>query len=128
MTRGIVFDRTDAVAPIPPDALAGGRITTHAGSFFDGVPTDADVYLLVRVLHDWPDDDASRILRSCRAAMRTDARLLVIEGLINPDPSCGSPTEYLVDMQMMAMSGSARERTEAEFRELLTSAGSTSSA
>ncbi|MBB3452600.1 SAM-dependent methyltransferase [Rhizobium sp. BK313] len=122
-TRGIVFDRTDVVAAIPRDALAGGRITTHDGNFFDGVPADADIYLLIRVLHDWPDDDASRILRSCRAAMQRDARLLVIEGLINPDPCYGSPTEYLVDMQMMAMFGSARERTEAEFRELLNSAG-----
>ena len=121
--RGIVFDRTDVVAAIPPDALAGGRITTQGGSFFDGVPTDADLYLLVFVLHNWADEDASRILRSCRAAMQTGARLLVVEGLIDPDPLRGLTMEYLLDMQMMAMFGNARERTEAEFRELLTDAG-----
>lgn len=122
-TRGLVFDRADVVAAIPPEALADGRITTQAGSFFDGVPAGSDLYLLVRVLHDWPDEDASRILRSCRANMRTDARLLVVEGLIDPDPSRGPPTEYLIDMQMMAMFGKARERTEDEFRELLRNAG-----
>jgi O-methyltransferase domain len=28
-----------------------------------------DAYLLSRILHDWNDEDASRILRRCRAAM-----------------------------------------------------------
>ncbi|MGL4962571.1 MAG: methyltransferase [Inquilinus sp.] len=121
--RGIVFDRADVVAAIPPEALAGGRIATRGGSFFDGVPAGADLYLLVRVLHDWPDEDAARILRSCRSAMGPETRLLVVEGLIEPDPSRGRPTEYLTDMQMMAMFGTARERTEAEFGRLLTEAG-----
>ena len=121
--RGIVFDRADVVAAIPPEALAGSRITPHGGSFFDGVPAGADLYLLVRVLHDWPDEDAARILRSCRSAMGADARLLVVEGLIEPDPSRGRPTEYLTDMQMMAMFGTALERTEAEFSRLLAGAG-----
>ncbi|WP_225768259.1 methyltransferase [Inquilinus sp. Marseille-Q2685] len=121
--KGIVFDRADVVAAIPPEALAGGRITPRGGSFFDGVPAGANLYLLVRVLHDWPDEDATRILRSCRSGMAAEARLLVVEGLIEPDPSRGRPTEYLTDMQMMAMFGTARERTEAEFGRLLDEAG-----
>lgn len=55
--------------------------------------------------------------------MAADARLLVIEGILEPDPSRGLPTEYLIDMQMMAMFGNARERTGDEFRELLAKAG-----
>jgi SAM-dependent methyltransferase len=121
--RGIVFDRTDVVAAIPPEALAGGRIEPQGGSFFDGVPAGGDLYLLVRVLHDWPDGDAVRLLRSCRSAIGPEARLLVVEGLIEPDPSLGRPTEYLTDMQMMAMFGTARERTKAEFGRLLAEAG-----
>ena len=48
---------------------------------------------------------------------------LVVEGLLDPDPLRGRATEYLVDMQMMAMFGNARERTEVEFRELVIDAG-----
>ncbi len=121
--RGIVFDREDVVAAVPPDGLAGGRISVRSGSFFDGVPTGADVYLLIRVLHDWADADVARILRSCRAAMGSQGRLLIVDLILQPDPLRGRPTDYLVDMQMMAMFGAAHERTEAEFRALLTPAG-----
>jgi hypothetical protein len=121
--RGIVFDQAHVVTAIAPEALAGGRITTQAGSFFESVPKGADLYMMVRVLHDWSDEDASRILRSCRAAMRADARLLVVEAIMPSDPSLGRQTEYLIDMQMMTMFGDARERTESEFRDLLASSG-----
>ena len=95
----------------------------EGGSFFDGVPAGAEVYLLVRVLHDWSDDDCVRILRNCRAAMAPEARLLIVEQILEPDPTLGRKTSYLVDTQMMAMFGSARERTQAEFGEILARAG-----
>ena len=51
--------------------------------------------------------------------MSSSARLLIVEQILNPDPARGHPLAYLVDVQMMAMFGSARERTQAEFGELL---------
>ena len=121
--HGTVFDRDDVVAAIKPDGLEGGRITAVGGDFFVQVPAGADLYLLVRVLHDWPDEDCLHILRTCRKAMRADSRLLVVEQLLEPDPARGQPMDYLSDMQMMAMFGSARERTRDEFAALLHSAG-----
>lgn len=121
--RGLVLDRDDVVASIPPEARSGGRIDVQGGSFFDRIPEGADIYLLVRVLHDWSDDDCIRILRNCRAAMARSARLLIVEQILEPDPALGRPSDYLVDTQMMAMFGSARERTESEFRELLQRCG-----
>lgn len=121
--RGLVFDREDVVAAIPPGARSDGRIDVLGGSFFDHVPEGADIYLLVRVLHDWADDDCVRILGNCRAAMTPGAHLLIVEQILEPDPAIGRPSDYLVDMQMMAMFGSARERTESEFSELLHRSG-----
>jgi len=121
--RGIVFDRPDVVDAISPENRAGGRISTEGGSFFERVPQGADIYLMIRVLHDWPDEGALRILRTCRQAMRPQSRLLLGEALVEPDPSKGRPSEYLIDLQMMAMFGAARARTELEFRDLLASAG-----
>lgn len=117
--RGLVFDRDDVVAAFPEDGRMSGRIATEAGSFFDRVPKGADVYLLMRVLHDWSDDDCRRILTNCRAAMEAGARLLICEQILEPDPARGDPFLYSVDTQMLAMFGTARERSEAEFRDLL---------
>ena len=123
LPRGLVFDLEDVVRAIRPEELMGGRIAVEAGSAFDGIPAGADVYMLVRVLHDWSDEDCVRILRACRAAMGLDARLLLGEQILEPDPARGRPTGYLIDTQMMAMFGSARERTVEEFRSLLAEAG-----
>lgn len=117
--RGLLFDRPDVVEAVPVESRMDGRIDVEGGSFFDSVPAGAEVYLLVRVLHDWPDDDCVRILRNCRAAMAPEGRLLIVEQILEPDPTLGRKTSYLVDTQMMAMFGSARERTQAEFGEIL---------
>jgi hypothetical protein len=121
-TRGLLFDRDDVVNAVRETDLLDGRIAVVGGSFFERIPSGADVYLLVRVLHNWSDEDCLRILRGCRAAMPAHAILLIGDEVLEPDPSQGEPTSYLVDTQMMAMFGSARERTEDEFHDLLSEA------
>ena len=121
--RGLVFDREDVVGAIGAGDLMQGRIATRGGSFFDQVPGGADIYLLIRVLHDWPDEDCVRILLNCRAAMRSNSLLLVGEEILEPDPEHGQATGYLIDIQMMAMFGRARGRSEDEFRGLFHQSG-----
>ena len=121
--KGLLFDRADVINAVPPEALLGGRICVEGGNFFERVPAGADLYLLIRVLHNWPDGDCVRILQSCRRAMRPDARLLIVEQLLKTDPARAQPTDYLVDLQMMAMFGDARERTSAEFERLMAASG-----
>jgi flagellar biosynthesis regulator FlbT len=57
--------------------------------------------------------------------MPEHGRLLICDQILQPDPSQAPPTDYLVDIQMMAMFGAARERTEDEFADLLAAAGLT---
>ena len=120
---GLLFDREDVVHSIPNDKLLGARIALAQGSFFESVPSGADIYMLTRVLHNWSDDDCLRILRVCRAAMGSDALLLLGEQVLDPDPTHGRQADYLLDVQMMAMFGSARSRTESEFADLLANSG-----
>lgn len=120
--RGLVFDREDVVNAIPSEARMQGRIDVQGGDFLVSVPRGADICVLMRVLHDWSDDDCRRILANCRAAMATGARLLICEQLLEADPSRANPLLYLLDIQMMVSFGAARERTEDEFRMLLASA------
>lgn len=120
--RGLIFDREDVVATLSTDDRMHGRIDAQGGSFFDAVPAGADAYLLIRVLHNWKDDDCLRILRACRHAMQADAVLLLGEEMLEIDPGRGQATAYLIDVQM-TMFGHARTRSESEFGALLDQSG-----
>src|SRR4029079_7000343 len=88
---------------------------------FEGIPAGADIYLLVKVLHDWSDPDCIKILHACRAAMGPRSLLLVCEQIL--DSGCADPSAYLIDTHMMAMFGQARERSAKDFQQLFLSAG-----
>jgi len=46
------------------------RVTTIRQSFFDPLPAGADLYLLRKVVNDWPDREATAILSRCAEAAR----------------------------------------------------------
>jgi hypothetical protein len=121
--RGLVFDREDVVNAIPQEERMNGRIAVQPGSFFDSVPSGADIYMLIRVLHDWSDDDCARILGGIRKATAAHSLLLLGEQILEPNPDRGHASGYLLDVQMLTMFGRARERSEAEFREILSQSG-----
>jgi hypothetical protein len=121
--RGVLFDEPHVVADarsyIEQAGLAG-RCELVGGSFFETVPGGADAYLLKSVLHDWYDEDAERILKVCRAAMRPDALLLIVERLIGP-PNEGAVAK-LSDLMMLVAAG-GRERTADEWETVLRASG-----
>jgi hypothetical protein len=94
------------------------RCRVEPGDFFVAVPRDADAYLLKQVIHDWPDEDAVAILRTIRAAMSPDARLLIMERLLTEVASPDNCPALLLDMHMLVVTG-GRERTLAEITALL---------
>ena len=55
--------------------------------------------------------------------MDSTALSLLGEQILEPDPADGRPTDYLLDVQMMVVFGSARTRTESEFASLLANSG-----
>ena len=122
--RGTLFDRPEVTQAAHARLTAAGvdtRCTVVAGDAFDAVPRGGDLYLLSRVIHDWHDDDAVRILRSCRRAMRDDARLVLVEAVIADRPF-DQPAAVLMDLHMLVL-GLGKERTAAEFSALLARAG-----
>ncbi len=76
--------------------------------------------LLKNILHDWPDDKAVQILRNVRAVAGRDATVLLVE-LVIPDHDRDFPGKW-ADLEMLLNLG-ARERTAAEYRNLLGQAG-----
>jgi SAM-dependent methyltransferase len=123
---GVLFDMPHVVAEAPPLLAArgvAGRCDVVGGSFFDAVPGGADVCLLKQVIHDWDDDRAAAVLETCRAALTPDGTLLILERVM-PERADGQPPDpFLLDMEMLVMTPGGRERTEGEFRTLLSRAG-----
>jgi hypothetical protein len=58
------------------------RVTVSAQSFFDPLPGGADVYLLARVLLDWPDEQATMLLSRCAEAAASNGRVVVDGGVV----------------------------------------------
>jgi SAM-dependent methyltransferase len=118
---GVLFDQASAIEAAK--AGRGGplpRCQLIHGDFFNEVPADGDAYILKRILFDWTDEEALRILKNCRRAMKSDARLLIIEPLIGaPNEPCPA---HLFDMTFLVMLH-GRLRTENEYSAMLREAG-----
>ncbi len=110
---GVVYDLPHVVAHAP-GYLAGRGVADRAqavgGNFFDAVPLGADAYVLARVVFNWDDELALRLLNACREAMGAGARLLVIDHVVVED---GPPHPATVnDVSLLSMGGRARSIEE----------------
>jgi SAM-dependent methyltransferase len=124
---GILFDL--------PHAIEGGkrhfdeaglidRCEFVEGDFFKSVPKGADAYILKSVIHDWDDNNSKRILENCCQAMGERGRLLLVERVVPERLEVSANHQAVVRNDLtMLVALAAKERTETQFRELLTSAG-----
>ncbi len=121
--RGILFDLPDVVAAAMPFRVSpvAGRCQIVGGSYFNCVPAGGDVYLLKGILHSHRDEEAVKILKNIRQAMRADGRVLIVDVVLQPinEPS---PQKALMDLMMLTLVP-GHERTEAEFASLLDQSG-----
>jgi hypothetical protein len=122
--HGTLLDRPVAVEQAR-HRLAGvdllHRCELVDGDFFAAVPANGDCYLLSRVIHDWDDEAAIRILQRCREAMPADGTLLLVEAVL-PEHAADQPAAIRMDLHMLTLVG-GRERTTTEYRTLLAAAG-----
>lgn len=121
--RAILCDAShvvDGAYAILDAAGVSDRCRVVSCDFFTSVPGGGDAYLLKLIIHDWDDDQAIAILNTCRNAMPEHGRLLLVENVIPPGniPHVGK----INDLQMLVALG-GRERTAAEFGDLLARAG-----
>jgi hypothetical protein len=122
--RGTLFDRREALVDVPMAVEAAGVVSRCAlapGDFFSSVPAGGDLYVLSRVLHDWDDDAAIRILTSCRQAMPDNAVLVIAEAVL-PERARDLPAAIRMDLHMLTLL-TGKERTLAEFEHVLRQSG-----
>jgi hypothetical protein len=121
--RGILFDMPEVIATAGPALEKAGiadRCRLESGDFFAAVPAGADLYALKFILHDWPDDKCVAILRNCRTAMASGAKVLIVEFVVPENR--GPHVSKFMDVNMMVNTSGGRERTEQQFVQLLAAA------
>jgi ubiquinone/menaquinone biosynthesis C-methylase UbiE len=122
--RGVLFDLPHVTAGATPLLQSGGvadRCQVVSGDFFESVPVGGDAYLMKHIIHDWDDERAAQILRNCHRAMHPRGKVLIVDAVIPP----GNKAHFgkLLDLEMLVLTPRGRERTQAEFRELLKRSG-----
>jgi hypothetical protein len=124
LLRGVVFDLPQLAEPARAALAArgvGDRCEFVAGDFFTAVPRGHDLYTLFAIVHDWDDQRCTTILRNIRQAMAPGARVLVTE---MPVPEGPAPSfAKVMDLEMLILTGSGRERTAPEYWALFRRAG-----
>lgn len=116
--RVTVVERPEVVKHAAASAVSNDRISFVDGDLFQGPLPTGHAYILARVLHDWGDADALRILAHVRERAQPGVRLHVIE-LLKPEAGFHGS---LLDLHMLLATG-GRERTKAEFEHLLGQSG-----
>ena len=113
-----VMDRPEvmAIGRVPEDL--DGRCRFIAGDLFQRWPEQSEAVVLARVLHDWSDADALKILRRAREAMPRGGTLYLVEMLLDTSTGHGG----LLDLHMLVITGGA-ERTLSQFLSLLARTG-----
>jgi hypothetical protein len=116
--RGILVDLPRTVArsyEIFAQAGVSDRVQVAGQSFFEELPSGADLYTLKGVINDWPDKEAKTILARCAEAAGPVGRVIVLKGISADETPRGLTIE-------MVLAG-GKQRTLSEFRGLARTAG-----
>lgn len=121
--KGVLLEREVLIGEAEEHLREAGalpRCRLEAGSFFETAPSDGDLYVMRRVIHDFDDEQAAAILANVRRHMPRGSILLLLESVVPP----GNTPHFakMLDLDMMIFVG-GRERTEQEFATLLDRAG-----
>ncbi|KAD4982146.1 hypothetical protein R6Q59_001731 [Mikania micrantha] len=85
--KGFNFDLPHVVSVAPPCV----GVEHVGGSMFDHVPK-ADAVYLMKVLHDWADDDCIAILKNCRDSIPKDTgKVIVVDAIVGREPPKNGP-------------------------------------
>jgi hypothetical protein len=122
-SKGVLQEREALVGAAEAHLREAGvllRCRIESGSFFETAPSDGDLYVMRRVIHDFDDEQAAAILSNVRRHMPRGATLLLLDSAVPP----GNTPHFAktLDLDMLIFVG-GRERTERQFGTLLDRAG-----
>lgn len=113
-----------AAADLPP--AVASRLQFRVHDFFNDQPVKgASLYLMRGIMHNWPDEDAVRILKNTVAVMKPGTSILMIDTVLLPPGAIPVSIEGMQrenDLRMGHLMNT-RERDLEAWEKLLHSAG-----
>ncbi|XP_073329429.1 probable bifunctional dTTP/UTP pyrophosphatase/methyltransferase protein isoform X1 [Pagrus major] len=94
------------------------RVSFVAGDFFKDELPKADLYILARILHDWPDEKVHLLLSKIADACTPGCAVLIAETMLDGQ----TPYSALQSLNMLAQTDGT-ERTESQYADLLSKHG-----
>lgn len=117
--EAFLFDLPSIIenAPITiKDEKIKSKIKFISGDFFNEIPIKVDTILMSRVLHDWNDFKALKILKNVALSLEENGTLLLFETIVPED----SPYDVGVTLNFnLLVCVGGKERTLKEFHSLL---------
>jgi hypothetical protein len=95
------------------------KIEYKGGNFFETIPEGADTIVMSRVLHDWADDKAIKILKNVYNALPENGKLLIFETVVPEDTE--KNMGFTLNFDLLVMVG-GKERTRKDFESILVNA------
>jgi hypothetical protein len=121
--EAVYFDQPHMV-PGAERVLRGAGVLDRTeivgGDYLESAPPGGEVYLLPHVLNQLGDAEAITVLKNIRQVIPPASRVLIVNAVI-PEGDVPHPTKIL-DSTMLVLSR-GRDRTEAEFSEILEKTG-----
>jgi 3-hydroxy-5-methyl-1-naphthoate 3-O-methyltransferase len=113
----VLFDLSQICAQaqdyLTPFPALNSRIEIFPGNFLrDSFPEGPDTILMMRIVHDWPDDTAHVLLRKAWRALPPGGRLLIFETMRSSDDVPDETFAISLLMQLISPAGKIRSFSE----------------
>jgi hypothetical protein len=121
--KTVNFDLPEVISSskMPPDG-----VEMVAGDMFvpSTIPKADGAIFMKHILHDWPDEKCTEILKSCREALLPGAKIIIADAVLEEvGKSSDLKTQQLSIHLLMKVGVDGKERTANEWSNLASSAG-----
>ncbi|MEE9378376.1 MAG: methyltransferase [Candidatus Lokiarchaeia archaeon] len=123
INKGILFDLPNIVENarvLLQNHEMREKIEFMSGNFLDNIPIKADAILMSRIIHDWDDNNAIKILRNVHNSLEDNGHLLIFETIVPEDLK--KDIGITLDFNLLVCVG-GKERTLEEFKYILNETG-----
>lgn len=122
--KGVLFDLPHVIKDANENFKnynIANRVDLISGSFYETIPSGGDIYMMKNIIHNLSDQKTVEILKRIKDVLPEKGKILIIEPVIIDNNRYSFAK--LFDIQMMVSQDGGRERTKAEYQQIIEKAG-----